>query len=172
LQIFSQVEIINYKYYTSLIRTMKKYTKEQLIFFLKSFSKELSRTPTCKDINKSGKYPSSKTYINRFSSWNSALVKAGLTINSRKEYTEEELADTLRQLYKELGRAPMSTDLPGREWCASYSTYQKHFGSWEKALGNAGISRTKTSNLKDFIISAKKKSLKTELPRNNTGINQ
>ena len=72
---------------------MKKYTKEQLIFYLKKYSKELKKTPTIKDINKNKKVPSSSTYMKRFGSWNNSLKKAGLTINIVKKFEKKELTE-------------------------------------------------------------------------------
>ena len=67
---------------------MVKYTKEQLIYFLRKLSEELGKTPTIKNLNLKHEYPSSTTYFKRFKSWNNALSKAGLKINSRGEYTK------------------------------------------------------------------------------------
>ncbi|MFH0875836.1 MAG: hypothetical protein V1859_07905 [archaeon] len=127
---------------------MKKYTKEQLIFFLKKLSKELKRTPTIKDMNKSDGYPSATTYMKRFGTWNDALTTANLTVNVKIKHEKEELLENLKQLGKELGKTPKATDI--KDWMASYSTYRKYFGTWKKALAEAGLVK-KTSSLKEFI---------------------
>jgi len=130
---------------------MRKYTKEQLIFYLKKLAKELKKTPTIKNINKKKKYPSSSTYTKRFGSWNNSLKKAGLKINSRKKYDKTELIENINLLRKELGRIPKSSDLKSKKWTASYSTYKNHFGNWKKALKAAGIAKTaQIVNLKEF----------------------
>jgi hypothetical protein len=133
---------------------MKRYTREQLVFYLKKLSGELKRTPKITDMNKNKKYPSSATYFSRFSSWNNALKEAGLKLNVRNTYEKKELTDSLKLLAKELARPPKPKDLKGKDWAASYTTYRKHFGSWKEALRQAGIKTIISPSLKHF---AKKK---------------
>ncbi len=130
---------------------MKKYTKEQLLFYLQDFARKNNTSPTIRDFNKNKKKPCASTYSARFGSWNSALRKAGLKVNSKK-YSKKELKENLKQLAKDLGRVPKTSNLKSKEWCASYSTYRKYFGSWKKALDSAGIKTTTDfRNLKDFL---------------------
>jgi Cdc6-like AAA superfamily ATPase len=126
---------------------MPKYTKEQLIFYLKKRAAELKRTPRIKDM----KMPSYSSYVNRFGSWNRALREASLQLNLKKKYERKELIDNIRMLSKELARVPSPKDLKGREWAASYKTYVKHFGAWENAIKEAGISKETTFNLRKFV---------------------
>ncbi len=136
---------------------MKKYTKEQLVFYLKKLASELKRTPTIKDINKNKSSPSSTTYFKRFITWNNALRTSGLKINSKKEYKKEELLENLKIISKELQRAPIPKDLKGKRWAGSYSTYKKYFGKWRNALKQAGIdSGNSTQDLKIYSKSKKK----------------
>ena len=118
---------------------MKKYTKEQLMFYLKKLSKELKGTPTAKEMDENKKMPSSSTYYNRFGSWNDALKKADLKLNTKRKYTKKELKEDLQLLAKELGRKPKTKDLKDKRWVASYSTYRKYFGSWKTALKEARV---------------------------------
>ena len=136
--------------YITLLFLMKKYTKEQLLFFLEKLAKKIKKTPTISNINKNKKYPSSSTYINRFGSWNNSLRKAGLKLNSRKKYTKKELIENLNQLYKELGKIPKTKDLKNKKWMASSSTYRKYFGSWRSALKAAEIKKSEILSLKKF----------------------
>ena len=129
---------------------MNRYTKEQLIFFLKKLAKETKKTPTISDINKNKKYPSSSTYMSRFGSWNNALKKADLKLNSQKKFKKLELQENIRQLYKELDRVPKTSDFKNRKWLASPSTYRKYFGSFKNALKFAGIKKTEILSLKKF----------------------
>jgi len=50
------------------------YTKEKMIEILINKSKELGRIPSSSDTM----HPSTKTYVNKFGSWNNALFEAGL----------------------------------------------------------------------------------------------
>lgn len=129
---------------------MRKYTKEQLIVYMKKFAKELKRSPRIKDMNQKKRYPAATTYTNRFGSWNGSLRKAGLKVNVRKKYDKKELVENLKLLAKELGKIPSSTDLKNKRWTASYSTYRKNFGTWKKALKSAGLTRVKITDLKEF----------------------
>ncbi len=128
---------------------MKKYTKEQLLFYLKKLSSELKKTPTINDMNKKKKFPSSSTFMKRFGSWNKALRSSGLKLNVRKKYDKKELTENLKQLAKELGRVPKTSDL--KKWSASSSTYRKYFGSWKKALKAANLSKKSFTDLKHYV---------------------
>jgi hypothetical protein len=130
---------------------MGKYTKEQLIFYLKKLSVELKKTPTIKDINKNKSIPSSSTYLKRFGRWNNALKAAGLKINAKKEYHKEELLENLKILAKELQRTPLPKDLKDIKWAGSYATYKKYFGKWKNAIKQANLDMGNTTqNLKTF----------------------
>jgi hypothetical protein len=128
---------------------MKRYTREQLIFFLKRLATELKRTPTIKDL-KGRKMPSSTTYLKRFGTWNNVLRVAELKINVKMKYTPQELLENLKILAKELGRTPTSADLAKKDWIASSSTYRKYFGSIQKALAAAGIRKQSTIKLSKY----------------------
>lgn len=126
---------------------MPKYTREQLLFFLKKKATELKKTPRIKDM----KNPSVSSYVSRFGSWNNAVIEAALKINLKKKYEKKELLENLHILAKELSRIPTPTDLKERRWAASYSTYRKIFGSWDNALKEAGIAKEKSNSLKKFV---------------------
>ncbi|MBD3204547.1 hypothetical protein GF327_09730 [Candidatus Woesearchaeota archaeon] len=130
---------------------MKHYTKEQLIHYLNTLSKKIRKTPTTKQMDKHKKYPCSSTYRKRFGSWNSALKKAGFKPNKIKRYSKKELIDSLKQLHKDLGKIPKTTDLKNRKWIASYSTYRKYFRTWKNALKKAGIKKKDFSYLQRYI---------------------
>lgn len=130
---------------------MKTYTREQLLFYLNKFSHELKKTPTIKEMNSKKEYPSASTYSKRFGSWNNALKEADLKLNVRQQYTKKELSENLKLLAKELGRLPMSTDLKTKKWTASYTTYKKHFGSWNNALKSANLSKKIVQDLQSYV---------------------
>lgn len=75
-------------------------------------------------------------YQYRFGSWNDAVRKAGLTPR-RNEYTNKELIDILQKLAKKLGHTPRRVDI--NEDCPNLDTYERHFGSYEKAIKKAGL---------------------------------
>lgn len=125
-----------------------KYTKEQLIYYLKELSKKLKKTPTIKDLKKN-KYPSITTYVKRFGSWNRALENASLIINQKK-FTKQDLIENLKLLEKEIQKTPMPKDLKNRKWAGSYSSYLKYFKSWDNALKEAKLEKNNFFSLKKF----------------------
>lgn len=129
----------------------KKYTKEQLLFYLQKFAKILKKTPKIVDMNKSKKFPSGSTYMARFGSWNKALMQANLNVNLKKQFSKKDLIEDLKSLSKELGHTPKAIDLSSKKWMASSSTYRKYFGSWKNALISANLIKKSTTNLKRYV---------------------
>ncbi|MBN1503334.1 hypothetical protein JW930_07380 [Candidatus Woesearchaeota archaeon] len=131
---------------------MRRYTKEQLLYFLKKYYKTNKKTPTAQEINKNKRYPSCSTYAKRFGGWNAALKKAGLKPNVKRRYTKGELVNALKQFFEQQGRVPRTTDLKKNKWLASYTTYRKYFGGWKQVLLEAKLlGKTEIKNLKDFL---------------------
>ena len=119
---------------------MKKYTNQFLISKLKKLSEILGRTPTCQDVGTKNNMPDRSVFKNRFGSWNNAIKASYLKINhDYRLWTKRQLIECLRAKYIELGRTPgirdfdKDSDMPGK------NTVRKIFGSWTKALREAGI---------------------------------
>jgi len=99
---------------------------------------ELDTTPSVTDMNDHGPYAAS-TYVNRFGSWDDALIAAGLTPNDRTDrIATETLLEALQQLAADLDRPPSDQDMND---AGPYhaSTYYRRFESWTAALEQAGI---------------------------------
>lgn len=113
-----------------------QYTDKELIEYLIKFKEETDRTPKAKEFLNNSKYPSWKTYQDRFGSWNNAIKMAGLDNNHNFQYTDDELLEFLRQFNKEngVGVAPTENDFINNSKYPNFSTYQRHFGSWSNAL--------------------------------------
>jgi hypothetical protein len=79
---------------------------------------------------------SCQALIHRFGSWNAALKAAGLPIRKAYRIAEADLFDNLVQVWRKLGRQPLSTELSGKGGLSRYSTtaYLGRFGTWNKAL--------------------------------------
>jgi hypothetical protein len=60
-------------------------------------------------------------------------------MKSRERYTNEELLDFLREFDKENGIVPVRTDFVNNPEYPSFMTYQRQFGSWNKALKLVGL---------------------------------
>ncbi|MBO3794335.1 homing endonuclease associated repeat-containing protein [Bacillus subtilis] len=109
-------------------RSKNEYTKEELIEILQKRAKELGRTPKVKEVTQIG------SIMKHFGGFNKGLEAAGLKIlQSKKQYTKEELIAILQQKAKELGRAPKETEISQR------SSISRHFGSFKKGLKAAGL---------------------------------
>lgn len=76
------------------------------------------------------------TILRRFGSWNKALSSARLAINVRQNIGFDELFENLAQVWTTLGRQPYGSDLERSKGISKFSlgTYEKRFGSWNKAL--------------------------------------
>jgi hypothetical protein len=115
----------------------KLYSDEELLLHLVEFGNELGRTPSIRDMNKAKDRPSGALYWYRFGSWNNAVAKVGL--NPRNRYNEKELIGRLQRLSKELGHTPRRIDINNSGYCPNIDTYERHFGSYEKAIIEAGL---------------------------------
>lgn len=76
------------------------------------------------------------TVIRRFKKWNLALERAGLSIEHRQDLTNEELFQNLANVWTRLGKQPFGRQMSDRATGSQFSTatYEKRFGSWNKAL--------------------------------------
>ena len=78
----------------------RRYTRKELLDFMRQFYEENGRPPMKDDFTNNPEYPSAGTYQIVFGSWNNAIIEAGLYINEGGiQYSEEELLDYLRQFY-------------------------------------------------------------------------
>lgn len=117
---------------------MGNYNKEQLIYWLQDFARELGRTPTLLEIDSDPSMPCKSIYQKYFKSYSEVCRKANLEPNNGgpyERYTDQELLKHLRKLADKLGRTPRSKELhqPSR------STYHKRFGSYSEACRQAGL---------------------------------
>lgn len=114
------------------------FDRERLIARLKDEADRLGRTPLASEMAN----PRGHIYMREFGTWHKALEAAGLKPEKstrRKAYTKEELIRKIQERAQELGRAPNYNEV-SRPY---YSTYVKYFGSWEKALAEAGLNKEK-----------------------------
>ncbi len=80
-----------------------------------------------------GKYAES-TLRNRFGTWNKALVAAGLNTSNEVNIPEARLFENILVLWQHFGRQPRRRELEAAPSTISQSPYNRHFGSWTKAL--------------------------------------
>lgn len=114
--------------------------KEDLIEDLRRVSREMNGAPVTGAIyDERGKFGKT-TVLRRFGSWNTALREAGLPINNIVNIPDEELHENLATLWQKLGRQPVGSDVNKATGFSKYSlgTYEKRFGTWNKALQTFG----------------------------------
>lgn len=113
-------------------------TSEELLAELHRLREELDKNPTCSEMNELGEY-SAGAYHYHFGSWNDALREAGFEPRqSRKKIPTDELLNEIRRLAKKVNRTPTKgqMDKMGEYYARSY---QLRFGSWSKAVDQAGF---------------------------------
>jgi 5-methylcytosine-specific restriction endonuclease McrA len=75
------------------------------------------------------------TLVRRFGSWTNTLDKAGLKQNrTPMNVPEEVLFENLSKVWSSLGRQPTYNSLTNEVSDYSSGTYEKRFGTWNKAL--------------------------------------
>lgn len=109
---------------------------EDLIADLKRVSEKLgAETITKVNYDEHGHFGAT-TFLRRFGTWNKALDAAGLGLNNRLNIPDEELFENLANIWQTLGRQPVGKDISKSTGTSRFSlgTYEKRFGSWNKAL--------------------------------------
>lgn len=75
------------------------------------------------------------TVLRLFGSWNEAIKTAGLRIAVRQNISEEELFQNIASVWTDLGRQPYRREMSDKNVSEfSLGTYEKRFGTWNKAL--------------------------------------
>jgi len=117
------------------------YTDEQLLDILRDLAAELNRPPTQLELAACRDVPSPAAYYSHFGSWNAALEAAGLEARHQHTpaYDDEQLLAILRDLAAELNKTPTCRDLAIRRDLPASSVYDRHFGSWNRALEMVGL---------------------------------
>ncbi len=111
-------------------------SEAEIIADLKAVAQGLSEVSlTAITYDRLGTYGST-TAIRRFGSWNKTLIAAGLALNNRINIPDEELFENLADVWQLLGRQPVGNDIDKNAGTSKFSlgTYEKRFGSWNKAL--------------------------------------
>jgi hypothetical protein len=117
----------------------RRYTDDEILTQLVTCAKQLGRSPTMREfLAAEGAHAHPQTVSERFGTWNDAKRRAGLA--PRRFATREELLGQLRELGRELGRAPTGRDLETRRGSMPSRSLLWHtFGSLSAALREAGF---------------------------------
>jgi hypothetical protein len=115
------------------------YTEEQqkIINNLQQLAKDLNKNISSTDYRNSEIKPSIDRIIKLFGSWNDALVAANLPVHSK--ITDEHLIYILQDYYKTHNKVPTQSTFKNNPRYPNASTFQRRFGSWNKALESAGL---------------------------------
>lgn len=131
----------------------KKFSYEDLIFYLKLAAVKANRTPGIARYNrvKEAHWPSDQLIMMRFGTWSNALEAAGMTPNPRPPqigisyFSDEDYQNALIVCASDIGEVPSMTKY--REW-ASYNqdfpgvdSIRKYYGSWQDAIAAAGFDK-------------------------------
>jgi len=108
----------------------------ELLQDLKRCAAELSKdTLTVVEYKTKGNFGAT-TVLRRFKQWNLALQKAGLSAPNRQHIPDAKLFENIANVWTKLGRQPYGWELDKAHGMSDISlgTYEKRFGSWNKAL--------------------------------------
>lgn len=109
-------------------------SNEEIILDLKRVANILGGdTVPLNKYGKVGRYDP-RTVARRFSSWNKALITAGLKISNEINISDERLFENLLNLWQHFGRQPRRAELTDKISKFSQGPYKRRFGSWIAAL--------------------------------------
>jgi hypothetical protein len=127
-----------------------RFDRQETIALMRAWAQETGETPmtpewlpTADQRTKWGseypRWPSNRTVVTHFGTWNAGLEAAGFGYR-RRTWDRESVLDALRDVATELGRAPSRTDLAGRpgEW-PTPQTLEFHFGTFHAGMAAAGF---------------------------------
>lgn len=158
----------------------KKYTRKEMISFLRELNTKLERPALKEDIDleyRLGDGPNSRAVEREFGGMAKARLAAGVRTTYWKQgkrtrqwqkYTPEELLVQLKALGTELGRKPTDRDMnraSKQGKCASAVTFARMFGSLPEAYRRSGYEQVKPRQYTDREIRSLLKKLIKELSR-------
>lgn len=142
--------------------------EEDLLADLKAVAEIVGEAPSERIYRKQGEY-SVKTHCKRFGGWNPALRAVGLEPSVEINLSEETLIAALQEFAEYLGRSP-TTDEMDRNGPYTAAPYKRVFGTWNRALEQAGLEVHSAWGVSEEDLLAELKSLTKELghiPRRN-----
>jgi len=107
----------------------RKYTDEYLINGLKELGLSLGRTPRVEDLKICDSLPKHKTFAKYFGSWNNALLKSGFELNMIREFSKENVVESVMEFYQKHNRSPYYNEIKYKS-----SIIRKFWSSWEDML--------------------------------------
>ena len=134
----------------------KQYTDEELLEILRKYNREVG-FPTNRKFTASNGLPSSGTYVNRFGSFQNAILLSGIEIPknrkryfNRVEYDKDYLLKVFKEQVdisiKERGKLINDEEIDLNENLPSASVYYKNFSTLDNLYSLIGIDRNKFNN--------------------------
>lgn len=148
----------------------RNHTKEDFIKDLRRVANELGTETVTRVAYDSVGHFGATSYLRIFGSWNKALEAAGLKVVLKLNVPEADLFENLADIWQRLGRQPVGKDIEKSKGSKySLGTYEKRFGSWNKALeGFINYINDSTGGLE---LAQEKKAPKKSKTRTNRRIN-
>jgi len=144
----------------------KIYSKEEILCLIQDFYNVNGRIPKGGDFTSAKGYPSSKTVVNKFGSWNAAILEAGYLPHNQtggkkaKTTSKEDIISNIKTLAASIGSTPTITD-----YKKHYSGNEvfKVFGKWSIAVRESGLTPSPTTLYsKEYVIDTIKAALNSE----------
>lgn len=115
----------------------RKWTKEDIIKWLRYKYDELGATPGIRDFDADPEAPAKNTARKLFGNWTNAIREAKIPV---KRFTsEEELIGILKRLSRKLNKTPTRYDIGKLSGLYSYNPFVRKFGSYTAACLRAGL---------------------------------
>jgi len=149
--------------------TRQTVTDTELIENLRKITEELGHPPTRNEADVHGDYGTS-TYEKRFGGWTSALKEADIDLPDEDyRIPTAELLEEVARVADVVDGNPTIADIDtSGEY--SYETYRQRFGSWTKALREAGYEPEHHSNIPEHELLEELRHVYAELGRTPTQI--
>lgn len=125
-----------------------KVSDQEYLDALVAYARELGHVPSRREVDSNPALPSSYSYIERFKTYNNAVLLAGLNPNvapGRVGEDNDVLLDGLRSFAKELGRIPTQKEVEANKELPCVRTYVTRFKSFRRALALAGLEPVRKS---------------------------
>ena len=115
----------------------EKTEKERVLKDLKKYYSK-NKNINKKSFNRDRTVCSTVCVLKHFGSWDRALLEAGIYVRENKRMTREKIIEQLKDHYSRNPKITAVSFKEDKRVCA-VTTVMHHFGSWNKALGEAGI---------------------------------
>ena len=115
---------------------MKKWDESSCIEAIHNFYEINKRIPQRREFKNK---PSGATVTSVFGSWNNAIEAAGFDTFSKQKWDKESILTKIKEFYSLENRIPQALDFDNNKSFPGFSTVQRHFGTWNKAIEAAGF---------------------------------